>query len=95
MPNNYNDFGEFAASLGLRQEGFLEDLIDEFIKKINYSFKEYKKNNDFYHFYLMHEYLIEIRLLYCLLNKNSDQKYKDIYLEYKDIEKRILKEKEN
>lgn len=95
MPNNYNDFGEFAASLGLRQEGFLEDLIDEFIEKIDYSFKEYKKNNDFYHFYLMHEYLIQTRLLYCFLNKNADERYKKIYSEYRNIEQKVLKEKEN
>lgn len=92
MPNNYNDWGEFAASLELRQEGFLEDLIEEFTKRLNYFFEEYNKNNDVYCFYLMHEFLIEIRLLYCLLNKNADERYKKIYSEYKIIKEKILKE---
>lgn len=94
MSNNYSDWGEFAASLELRQEGFLEDLIEELTKRLDYFFEEYKKNNEIYCFYLIHEFLIEIRLLYCLLNKNTDERYKRIYLEYKIIEEKILKGEE-
>lgn len=94
MSNNYNDFEDFAASLELKQKIFIEDLIEELSEKYYYFLEEYKKNNDTYCFLLMYEFLIETRLLYCLLKRHADEKYKKMYLEYSNIEKNFLKEKE-
>ena len=90
MPNNYNDWGEFAASLELRQEGFLEDLIKGHIEKCNCFLKEYSESNDVYLFYLVQDSLVQMRLLYCLLNKTADEEYKRIYLAYKNIKGHII-----
>lgn len=85
MPNNYNDSGEFAASLGLRQEGFLEDKMNEFVQIADHNLKLYQETKEKTHFELCKKYFYHAMTINYLINSYNNDQYEKFYHKYCDF----------
>ena len=80
--DTYGDNGEFAASLTLMQDSFLQLTMDDFIDNASHLLDLYKKDKDERYFELVRKYFYHAMAINYLINSYNNDKYKEFYYEF-------------